>query len=118
MCNFPCFQTQAKQSIRVKLPGKSETRLDSRVGKNPENAMSSNNILDTLLLLIFTSCSSLLLLLARVFNKIQYPQIPMGTAMTAIFGYHPLAYVIGMIHNQVFLNFHSKSLVPTPAIGN
>ena len=42
----------------------------------------------------------------------------MGTAMTAIFGYHPLAYVIGMIHNQVFLNFHSKSLVPTPAISN
>ena len=97
MCNFPCFQTQAKQSIRVKLPGKSETRLDSRVGKNPENAMSSNNILDTLLLLIFTSCSSLLLLLARVFNKIQYPQIPMGTAMTAIFGYHPPAYAIGVI---------------------
>ena len=71
--------------------------MDSRVGKNPENAMSLNNILDTLLLLIFTSCSSLLfdLLLAHVFNKKQYvvPQIPMGT-MTAIFGNHPPAYAI------------------------
>ena len=43
MCKFPCFQTQAKQSVRVKLPDKSETRWDSQVGNNPENAMSSNN---------------------------------------------------------------------------
>ena len=42
MFKFPCFQTQAKQSIRVKLPDKSETRLkwmESRVGKNAENEL-------------------------------------------------------------------------------
>ena len=37
--------------------------------------------------------------------------------MAAIFGYHPRC-----LHkwsgNQVFLKFHSKSLVPTPAIGD
>ena len=88
MFKFPCFQTQAKQSIRVKLPDKSVTRLDSRVGKNPENAMSSNNILDTLLLLIFTSCSFLLLLLVRVFNKLPTDHYGNGY-IAAIFAYHP-----------------------------
>ena len=69
--------------------------------------MSSNNILDTLLLLIFMSCSSFLLLLTHVFNKIQYPQIPMRT-MTAIFGYHAPC-LCNWSDNQVFLNF-----IPNP----
>ena len=81
--------------------------MDSRVGKNPENAMSLNNILDTLLLLIFTTCSSLLLLLAHVFNKMQYPQIHMGT-MAAIFGYHLPAYAIGVITRS------SSTSIPNP----
>ena len=47
---------------------------------------------------------------------IRYPQIPMG-AMAAIFGYHH-PFLCNWSGNQVFLNFHSKSLVPTPAIGD
>ena len=42
----------------------------------------------------------------------------MGT-VAAIFGYHPPpAYATEDCGNQVFLIFHSKSLVLTPAIGD
>ena len=76
--------------------------------------MSSNSRLDTLLLLIFTSSSSLLLLLAHVFNKI--PTDPYGNFNGCHLWLSPL-FLCNWSDNQVFLNFHSKSLVPTLAIG-
>ena len=77
--------------------------------------MSSNSRLDTLLLLIFTSSSSLLLLLAHVFNKI--PTDPYGNFNGCHLWLSPL-FLCNWSDNQVFLNFHSKSLVPTLAIGD
>ena len=63
--------------------------------------------------IMFISSSSLHMCLIR------YPQIPMET-MAAIFGYlTPLPPCLcNWSGNQVFLNFHSKSLVPTLAIGD
>ena len=80
---------------------------------------SSNNYLVACnfhIMYMFISPSSLLMCLIRS------PQIPMGT-MAAIFGYHPPppappAYATGDCGNQVFLIFHSKSLVLTSAIGD
>ena len=61
-----------------------------------------------------TSCSSLLLLLAHVFNKI--PTDPYGNYGCLLWLSPPC--LCNWSGNQVFLNFHSKSLVPTPAIGD
>ena len=75
-------------------------------------------MIDCLLLLTFTSCSSaLLLLLAHVFNKIP-------TDRYGNYGCHLWLSLLppclcNWSGNQVFLNFDSKSLVPTLlAIGN
>ena len=70
--------------------------------------------IDTSLLLIFTSSSASLLLMAHVFNKI--PTDPYEN-----FGCHlwlSAPCLCNWSGDQVFLNFHSKSLVPTPAIGD
>ena len=77
--------------------------------------MSSNSRLDTLLLLIFTSSSSLLLLLAHVLNKI--PTDPYGNFNGCHLWLSPL-FLCNWSDNQVFLNFHCKSIVPTLAIGD
>ena len=49
---------------------------------------------------------------------VRYPQISMGS-MAATFGYNPsLPCLCSWSGNLVFLNFHSKSLVPTLAVGD
>ena len=74
--------------------------------------MSLNNILDTLLLLIFTSCSSLLLLLARVFNKLPTDHHGNGY-IAAIF-----AYATGVVSRSFSTSIPNRRLVLTPAIGD
>ena len=79
--------------------------------------MNLNNILDTLLLLIFTSCSSLLLLLARVFNKLPTDHHGNGY-IAAIFDYHPPAYATGVVTRSFSTSIPNRRLVLTPAIGD
>ena len=73
--------------------------------------------IDTLLLLIFTSCSSLLLPLARVLNKLPTDHYGNGY-IAAIFAYHPPAYATGVVTRSFSTSIPNRRLVLTPAIGD